>query len=295
MEIGIAGTGKMGSAIAKRLIQLGHTVYVWNRTVERAKPLIDLGAHWVATPQQLSTQVSTIISIVTDEAAMDQVYLSPKGLISADVSKNLFIDMSTVKPAQQQKIGEAAIAKGAAYVECPVGGSVGPASEGKLLGFAGGLEKDFLRAKPILDLLCKRAEHLGALGSGETMKLAINLPLMVYWQTLGEALSLIDHLKLDPKLVVDLFTESSGGPNMLKVRGGMITNALAGVKNEMITVNVATMRKDLRTMLDQGQSLNRQMPLTAQSLANFDKADASGLSSADCTQLLVWWLANGKK
>ena len=76
-------------------------------------------------------------------------------------------------------------------MECPVGGSVGPASEGKLLGFAGGAEQALARAKPILDQLCRRVQHVGPLGAGATMKPAINLPLMVYWQTLGEALSLI--------------------------------------------------------------------------------------------------------
>ena len=127
------------------------------------------------------------------------------------------------------------------------------------------------------------------------MKLAINLPLMVYWQTLGEALSLIEPQGLDPKRVVDILSDSSGGPNMLKVRGGMIAQALAGEGNGAVTVDVATMRKDVRTMLDFARSQRRRLPLTEETLRNFERAAGTGLDGADCAQLPVWWLREGGK
>lgn len=207
----------------------------------------------------------------------------------------VFMEMSTVRPAKQQEMGARAAALGAAYLECPVGGSVGPAKDGKLMGFAGGAAADLARVRPLLDQMCKRVEHVGPHGAGAMMKLAVNLPLMVYWQTLGEALSLIEPLGLDPKRVIDILSESSGGPNMLKVRGGMIAQALSGEPNNMVTVDVATMRKDVRTMLDQGQINQRNMPLTAEALKNFDRAAQSGLDAADCAQLPVWWLRDGSR
>jgi 3-hydroxyisobutyrate dehydrogenase len=176
-----------------------------------------------------------------------------------------------------------------------VGGSVGPAAEGKLMGFVGGDGALAETARPLLDLLCKRVEYVGAFGSGATMKLAINLPLMVYWQTLGEALSLIQPLGLDPKRVIDIFTETSGGPNMLKVRGGMISEALSGQASNQVTVNVATMRKDVKAMLEQGALSQMNMPVTAVALEKFNAAAEAGLDASDCTQLLVWWLAQGGK
>jgi 3-hydroxyisobutyrate dehydrogenase len=78
---------------------------------------------------------------------------------------------------------------------------------------------------------------------------------------------------------------------MLKVRGPLMAQALSGDKNGPVTVNVATMRKDVRTMLDQGQSTGRAMPLTALALQQLDAAAASGLDGADCAQYPVWWLA----
>jgi 3-hydroxyisobutyrate dehydrogenase len=295
MHIGIAGTGKMGSAIAKRLLGLGHQVTVWNRSATRAQPLRDLGIGWAQTPIELATKTEAVITMLTDEQALDDVYFGANGLLSGTVDKQLFIDMSTVKPAQQQAVGARVAAAQATYVECPVGGSVGPASEGKLLGFVGGAEADLARAKPILDQLCRRVEHVGPLGAGATMKLAINLPLMVYWQTLGEALSLIQPLGLDPKRVIDIFSETSGGPNMLKVRGPMIAQALSGEGVVPVSVNVSTMRKDVRSMLDQAAAHKVHLPLTEQTLKSFDQAASKGLDAADCTQLLVWWLGEGGK
>jgi 3-hydroxyisobutyrate dehydrogenase len=295
MHIGIAGTGKMGSAISKRLLGLGHQVTVWNRSAARAQPLLDMGIGWAKTPLDLATQTEAVITMLTDEQALDDVYFGANGLLTGKVDQQLFIDMSTVKPAQQQAVGARVAAANATYVECPVGGSVGPASEGKLLGFVGGAQADLARAKPILDQLCRRVEHVGPLGAGATMKLAINLPLMVYWQTLGEALSLIKPLGLDPKRVIDIFSETSGGPNMLKVRGGMIAQALSGDGTVPVSVNVSTMRKDVRSMLDQAAAHNVHLPLTTQTLKSFDQAASQGLDAADCTQLLVWWLGEGGK
>jgi 3-hydroxyisobutyrate dehydrogenase len=295
MRIGIAGTGKMGSAMAKRLLSLDHQLTVWNRTPERAQALQGLGAVLAASPLDLAQRSDIVISMLIDEQALDAVYFGAQGLLSGPVAGKLFIDMSTVKPAKQQELGARVTTLGAHYIECPVSGSVGPALEGKLLGFVGGSEADFLRARGLLDQLCRRVEHVGPLGAGATMKLAVNLPLMVYWQTLGEALSLIAPLGLDPKRVIDIFSETSGGPNMLKARGTMIAQALAGSSSGQVSVNVATMRKDLRAMLDQAALQQSALPVTALALKSFDQAASQGLDAADCTELPVWWLSHGSK
>jgi 3-hydroxyisobutyrate dehydrogenase len=295
MHIGIAGTGKMGTAIANRLASLGEQVTVWNRSSERARPLLDAGVGWAASPRELVAKADVIITLLTDEKALDDVYLSPQGLLSAPAAGKTFMEMSTVPPALHVELASRAAVVGAAYIECPVGGSVGPAKEGKLIGFVGGASEDLARVRPVLDKICRRVEHVGAHGAGAAMKLAVNLPRMVYWQTLGEALSLIEPLGLDPKRVIDILSDSSGGPNMLKVRGGMIAQALAGEANGAVTVDVATMRKEVRTMLDFARSQRRRLPLTEETLRNFERAAGTGLDGADCAQLPVWWLREGGK
>lgn len=295
MQIGIAGIGKMGAAVGARLLSTGHSLTVWNRSAQRAQPLLDAGATWANSPKALAESVDVVITLLTNEAAIDEVYGGDSGLLAGHVANKIFIDMSTVRPAKPQELAQRAQAVKATFLECPVGGSVGPATEGKLLGFVGGDAQDLLKVKTLLDVICRRVEHVGPHGAGATMKLAINLPLMVYWQTLGEALSLVEPLGLDPKRVIDIFADTSGGPNMLKVRGVMIAQTLSQHKSDQVTVNVSTMRKDMQTMLDQGQATHKQLPLTALALQQFESAAQSGLDDRDCTELLVWWLSQGSR
>ena len=293
MNIGIAGIGKMGTAIGSRLVSTGYPLTVWNRTEERTRPLRDAGAKWAESPRALAESVDVVITLLTNEAALDDVYGSESGLLSGQVQNTIFIDMSTVRPAKPQEMARRVQAVNATFLECPVGGSVGPAKEGKLLGFVGGDADDLRKVQPLLDVICRRVEHVGPHGAGATMKLAVNLPLMVYWQTLGEALSLIEPLGLDPKRVIDILSDSSGGPNMLKVRGGMIAQTLSQKMNDQVTVNVATMRKDMQAMLNQAEATQKNLPLTALALQQFDAAAQSGLDARDCSELLVWWLSQG--
>lgn len=295
MHIGIAGTGKMGTAIGSRLLSLGNSVTVWNRTAERAQPLVDAGAQWADSPKSLAESVDVVITLLTNEAALDDVYGSDAGLLAGHVANKVFIDMSTVRPAKPQEMAQRVQSVKGFFLECPVGGSVGPAKEGKLLGFVGGDAQDLQKVRALLDVICRRVEHVGPHGSGATMKLAVNLPLMVYWQTLGEALSLVEPLGLEPQRVIDILSDSSGGPNMLKVRGGMIAQTLNQKKSDQVTVNVATMRKDMQAMLDQGHATHKSLPLTALALQKFESAAQSGLDAKDCSELLVWWLSQGSR
>jgi len=278
----------MGQAVAQRLMGLGHELMVWNRNAARADALVAAGATRAARPADLARQCDVVISLLTDAAAIESVYGGPDGLFSAPQA--LQIEMSTVAPEFQAQMGQRAQQAGARYLECPVGGSVGPAKEGKLIGFAGGSAADVQTAMPLLEQMCKKVVAVGAHGNGARMKLAVNLPLMVYWQTLGEALSLVQSLDIDPKLMIDVLSESSGGPNMLKVRGGMIADALAGTPQAAVTVDIATMRKDVRTMVEQGNANGCAMPLAEATLANLERAIDQGLAGADCSQFPVWWL-----
>jgi 3-hydroxyisobutyrate dehydrogenase len=229
-----------------------------------------------------------VLSLLTDAAAVEQVYGGPNGLLAQP--KALLIEMSTVAPEFQAQMGQRAAQAGARYLECPVSGSIGPAKEGKLIGFVGGSPEVVAQARALLDQLCRKVVAVGAHGNGARMKLCVNLPLMVYWQTLGEALALVRGLEIDPKELVDVLSESSGGPNMLKVRGGMIADALAGTPQATVTVDLLTMRKDVATMLAQGRSKGYEMPLTHATLTHLEQAIEEGLGQSDCTQFPMWLL-----
>jgi len=285
LKIGIAGTGRMGAAMAQRLLSVGHEVTVWNRSQEKTKPLAEAGAKVAATPRDLATRSELVISILTDAAAIAATYKGDAGLLAGDVRGRLFVEMSTVRPEVEEKLAQETSAKGAALVDCPVGGSTAPAREGKLLGFVGGEANDVARAKPILDQLCRRVEHVGSVGSGARMKLAINLPLLVYWQALGEALLIIKSLNLDPARVIDILSDTSGGPNGLKARGPAIAAALKGKEITPVTFDVDSIRKDLRTMIEEGRALGSTLPVTQCALSCFDAASKDGLGAKDASTL----------
>ena len=285
MKIGIAGTGRMGGAIALRLIGLGHEVNVWNRSAAKTAPLAAAGATAYGTPRDLAAASEIILTIVTDAAAIDATYDGAHGLLSADVTGKLFVEMSTVRPEIEEALARRVRGRNAALVDCPVGGTVGPARDGKLLGFLGGDAADVARAKPVLDQLCRRVEHVGPIGGGARMKLAINLPLLVYWQALGEALLLCKSLDLDPARLLDILSDTSGGPNVLKVRGPAIAAALHGKEVAPVTFDVDSIRKDLRTMIEEARALGATLPVTERALACFDDASRDGLGPKDASTL----------
>jgi 3-hydroxyisobutyrate dehydrogenase len=289
MRVGVAGLGRMGTAIAERLREVGHDLVVWNRSSEKTKPLADAGAEVAKSPAELATRAEAIVTILTDAEAIDTVYRGPSGILAGGIAGKLVIDMSTVQPGTEVRLAEEARAKGAAFVECPVGGTVGPARAGKLIGLAGGEEADVARARPILEQLCRRLEHVGPVGAGASMKLAINLPLIVFYQALGEAYALTKHLNKDTAWMMDLFADTSGGPNILKVRGPNIAKALAGQDPGPPAFDVDSIRKDLRTMLAEASDKGFDLPLVARTLSIFDEAAEKGWGKRDGSSLPAYW------
>jgi 3-hydroxyisobutyrate dehydrogenase len=294
MQIGVAGLGAMGSAIATRLLESGHQVTVWNRTAAKTKPLADAGATVAASPAAVAAASAAVITILTDAAAIDAVYDGPAGLLSGDVQGKLFIEMSTVPPKVEIALAPKVQGKGAVFVECPVGGSTAPARQGKLLGLMGAADTAAARARPILEQLCRKVEHCGPVGAGSSMKLAINLPLMVAWQAYGEAFAIAHDVGWEPQRLLDLFVESNGANNGLKMRADMIVAMMENRDPGPTTFSVANAVKDLRTMLDAGAAKGADMPATKAALAAFEETNKQGLGPRDASRQSVDWASRAK-
>jgi 3-hydroxyisobutyrate dehydrogenase len=217
------------------------------------------------------------------------VYGGPSGLLFGKVNGKLFIEMSTLPPQTETDLAGRVRAKGGAFVECPVGGTVGPARQGKLIGLMGAEDDDAARAKPILEQLCRRLEHVGPVGNGAVMKLAINLPLMVYWQALGEALALSRKVGLDPNRLMDLFADTSGGTNAIKMRGPAVAAMLKGGDPGPVGFPIDGGLKDLRVMLAEGKARGLELPLVERTLACFERASRDGWGGRDGASLPVYW------
>ncbi len=266
---------------------------MWNRTPDKAKAIA--GATVAATPAELLQHADVIISSLTDAAALDAVYKGPSGLLSGDVAGKLFIDMSTVLPATEVALAEAVRGKGAAFVECPVGGSTGPARQGKLIGLVGGDAADVARARPILEQLCRRLEHAGPVGSGAVLKFAVNLPLMVYWQALGEALALTHALPVSPERLMDLLSDTSGAAAIAKVRAPGIAAMLKGGDPGPVTFNVDGGIKDMRAMLAEAKSQGIELPLVDKTLACYEETKRHRSGGAEISTVSAYWAGRGQQ
>ena len=290
MRIGIAGTGRMGSALAGRLLGFNHELAVWNRTRDKTSALATAGAKVVATPEAVTTASEIVITILTDTTAIEAVYRGADGLLAGSAKGKLFLEMSTARPDAKRAIADAVRSKGGTCVDCPVGGTVKPATEGQLLGLAGGDAGDIARAKPLLDQLCRRVEHVGPIGAASAVKLAMNLTSLVYWQSFGEALALCKPLGLEPARLMELFAESSGAPPIFQRRAGHIAATLEGKEILPVNFDIDSVRKDLRTMLEEAASIGCRLPVAERALECFDQASREGLGGKDCATLpAIWW------
>ncbi|MGA7787076.1 MAG: NAD(P)-dependent oxidoreductase, partial [Xanthobacteraceae bacterium] len=265
---------------------------VWNRTPDKAKAVS--AATMAATPAELAQQSEAIITILTDGSAIEAVYNGASGLLSAGVTGKLFIEMSTVPPKVEIALAPKVEGTGAAFVECPVGGSTAPARQGKLLGLMGAGPAAAARARPILEQLCRKVEHCGPVGAGSSMKLAINLPLMVAWQAYGEAFAIARDVGWEPKRLLDLFVESNGANNGLKMRADMIVAMMENRDPGATTFSIANAIKDLRTMVDTGAAKGADMPATKAALAAFEEASQKGFAGGDGARQSVYWASRAK-
>jgi len=289
MHIGISGIGRMGSNIGARLMEMGQTLTVWNRTADKTKPLVDAGAKLAKSPADLARSVEAVITIITNADAIEAMYHGPDGLLSGDVKGQLFIEMSTVPPEVQIALADKVRAKGAAYVECPVSGSVIPARTGKLLGLMGAEPADAARARPVLEYFCRRVLHTGPVGNGAAMKLAVNLPLMVYWQALGEQLALCKDLKIDPAALLDFLSETSGAATVLKQRMPGIIARLKNQTSDIRTFNLDGGIKDVKAMLAEGKKRGVELPLLSQTLACYEEARRTMSGDDEVSNVAAYW------
>lgn len=281
--VGIVGTGRMGTAFAKRLLECGHEVHVWNRTADRTAEAVRTEAKKEDDLAALAAACGVIITSLTDFAAADAIYRQD-GLLSPAIKGKLLIEMSTLLPREQEMLAGRVVGAGADFLECPVGGTVAPALKGQILGIAGGSEAAFKRASPILGQLCKRFEHLGPAGCGARMKLAVNLPLAIYWSVLGEAMKLLEGAGIGPERAISIIADSSAAPTVLKNRSQVVIDTLEG-RDQPGTFDIAGLAKDLRLALTEAGEIGTQLPLSEAALTAYEEAISAGLGGYDGASL----------
>jgi 3-hydroxyisobutyrate dehydrogenase-like beta-hydroxyacid dehydrogenase len=220
-KIAFLGLGSMGTPMAARLVNAGHDVTVWNRSVPRTAPLARAGASVAVSPAGAADGVEFAITMLATPEAVDHVLFGPDGIASALSSGQTWIDMSTVGP-DVFRSAAARLPSGVAAVDAPVRGSIQEATDGTLHVYVGAEDEEFERVRAVLEVFGD-AHRVGGPGAGATMKLVVNTTLAASIVTAGEALALGQALGLDQRSVLDMLADSPVGPTVRAKRANIET------------------------------------------------------------------------
>ena len=207
-NLGYIGLGAMGSRMANRLLDKGHTVVGYNRTRSKAQWLIDRGMKWGESPKAVAEAADVIFVMVTDSKALEGVSDGPDGFLAGVRQGKFVVDMSTVSPAVSRAVAEKVRAKGGDMVDAPVSGSVATLEAGKLSVMVGGTRATFDRIKPVLDDVGPKVTHVGDNGLALSLKIAHNLQLAVQMLAFSEGIMLAEKSGISREVAVDVFTHS---------------------------------------------------------------------------------------
>jgi 3-hydroxyisobutyrate dehydrogenase and related beta-hydroxyacid dehydrogenases len=288
LRVGVVGLGRMGTAMAERLIERGHQVSGWNRTASRAASIGGLAAK--SSPAEVVDASDVVIVMLLDEEAARPVYHGEAGLLAGDLKSCLIIDMSTLKPGDMLANAEAVRASGGEFVACPVGGTTGPARSGKLLGLAGSETAAIERAMPVLSDLCDRIERFDSPEAAAAMKLAINLPLLAAFQALGESALMARGYGITAERVVGIIGKSPGGAPAIGLRSAAILSEIGGDRAETVGFSLDAAEKDLRLIDEVGREAGFDMPLTEAVRGQAHDAVREGWGERDLAALAAFSL-----
>jgi 3-hydroxyisobutyrate dehydrogenase/glyoxylate/succinic semialdehyde reductase len=190
MKIGFIGLGIMGSRMAANLQKCGHSLVVYNRTREKAKPLLSRGATWADSPAVLAAQTEIIFTMLAHPEAVREAALGKDGFLSKLPPGRLWVDCSTVHPSFSSEMAEQARAVGVLFLDAPVTGSKGPAALGKLTFWVGGESSDLEAVRSLLECMGNRIVHVGRQGMGTSLKMVMNQLLGTMMAAFAEGLVL---------------------------------------------------------------------------------------------------------
>jgi 3-hydroxyisobutyrate dehydrogenase-like beta-hydroxyacid dehydrogenase len=278
-KIAFLGLGLMGGRMAARLLEAGHEVAVWNRTSARAASLAQRGAIVAPSPAEAAARAELAITMLSTPDALEQVVFGDDGLLQGLHPGQVLIDMSTVGPHADRSVA-ARLPQGVPLVDAPVRGSIAEATAGCLHVFVGASESDFARVRPILAVFGD-VRHTGAPGSGQAMKLVVNLALGASMVVLGEALALGASLELPQGMVLDVLSDSPIGPAVSAKRN----NIESGRYEPAFALRLA--EKDLKLVMDTAASDGSDLKVARATLKWLEEASRHGAGDLDFSAVVA--------
>lgn len=272
-RVGFIGLGIMGRGMAANILKAGFALTVWNRTIERARPLLESGAQAASSPADLAARSDIIVTCVSDTPDVQAVILGEHGVIQAVRPGSLVVDMSTISPAVTQEIAAALAAKGVDMLDAPVSGGSEGAAKGALSIMVGGQPEALERARPVLQAMGTRITHVGPHGAGQTVKLVNQVIVVGNCLAMAEGLLLAQAGGVDMQRALEAVSAGAAGSWMLSNRGPQII-----ARDWRPGFTVALQQKDLRLVLQAADQLGAPLPGTSLIFQLYRTLEAKGLS-----------------
>jgi 3-hydroxyisobutyrate dehydrogenase len=282
--VGLIGLGLMGHPMGANLLKAGHELTVWNRTVSRGDDLVVQGAKRAATPREVAAASEVIITIVSDPPAVESVLWGESGVFAGLRRGSVLIESSTVSPGLEKRAAAAAADLGAEFLEAPVTGGTWGAEKGELVFMVGGEASTLKRVEPVLGAMGKRWFHLGPVGSGQTVKLAMNLLLELEVEAFAEALALVTRAGVPGQSLLEVMQSSMGRSPLIDLKGAMM---LKGEYKPSFPLRL--MHKDLGLALDLANQLGVPLPAAAASREVLNAVKGATTEDVDFSALATFW------
>jgi 3-hydroxyisobutyrate dehydrogenase len=289
-SVGFIGLGLMGRPMAANLLKAGYELTIWNRTASRGDDLVSRGAKRAASPREVAAASEIVITIVSDSAALESVLWGDTGVFAGLRPKGILIDSSTVSPALAQRAGQAAEAQGCEFLEAPVTGGTWGAEKGELLFMLGGKAETIKRVEPLLGVLGKRWFHLGPLGCGQTVKLAMNVLLGLEVEAFAEALALVRGAGIPGERLMDVMQSSMGRSGVLDVKAPMMVSG-----EYKTSFPMRLMHKDFGLAIDLANQLGVPLPAAANTRELFSAVKAGTTQDIDFCAVADFWKRSDAK
>lgn len=280
MKLAWIGLGTMGGAMAAHLIRAGHDVAVWNRTVARAQPLADLGAHVASSPAEAADAATIVFTCVSDSPDVEAVVFGPGGAAETMATGSVLVDHSTIAPAVARSVAARLAERGVGAVDAPVSGGSEGAQKGALSAFVGGAEAHVAVARPVMEHFCAAITHLGGPGAGQAAKAVNQVLVGGTYAALGEALVLGERegLPMD-----ELVAALSSGAAQSWVLANRSRNVIAD--EYPLGFKTALHLKDLRIALSEANELGVPLALTELIAAQEERLVDAGHGEEDISNL----------
>jgi 3-hydroxyisobutyrate dehydrogenase len=294
-SIGFIGLGNMGAPMAHNLLKHSQHVAVFDVNPLAVKQLVAAGAKAAPTPAALAASgVDVVMTMLPSSPHARAVYTGEQGVLSSVKSGALLIDASTIDPTVSRELALAAAQKGAAFIDAPVSGGVGGATNGTLTFMVGGAREAFDKAKPILECMGKNIVYCGGPGNGQVVKICNNLVLGISMIGVSEAMNLGIKLGMDPKTLASIFNTSSArcwSSDTYNPVPGVIDGVPAS-RNYDGGFGSALMAKDLGLAVAAAHDIKAPLPLGGAALQLYNLLAAHGLANKDFSVAYQFLAAN---